>query len=509
MIKPIERKLHFSSQIETEAFAQQLSLWARPGQLILLSGELGSGKSTFARAFIKSLASEGDNFDIPSPTFSLVQLYENTRLPVAHADLYRLETASDVEQLGILELLQNHIVVVEWPELLPGSIRAEKLHLHFAGEGETRSVSMRAEGLWSNLITRNDQIVSFLATTQWCDSPRKFLEGDASSRRYETVLLDKQNSILMDMPQRPDGPPVKDGKPYSAIAHLAENINAVLAVNKHLLGQGYSAPVVEVYDLDNGLAVIENLGSLVFGRMLSEGAAMQEPMLAAVELLADMAAKTWPSEVSLGAGQIYKMSSYDIEAQVVEADLLVSWFWPFIHGTAPRKDLSLTFEKLWRDILPVTRLEKPQWVMRDFHSPNLIWIPQREGLQRVGLIDTQDAVLGHPAYDLVSLLQDARVDVDFDWADELYHHYEMHRQKQGAFDSEKFGLAYAVLGAQRATKILGIFARLAKRDGKPNYLKHMPRVSRYLARNLAHPALVGLLQWYQKNLPEALTMEQR
>jgi aminoglycoside/choline kinase family phosphotransferase len=131
-------------------------------------------------------------------------------------------------------------------------------------------------------------------------------------------------------------------------------------------------------------------------------------------------------------------------------------------------------------------------------------MPEREELKRVGIIDTQDAVLGHPAYDLASMLQDARVDIEFAWADELYAHYENLRRQQGAFDVEKFSAAYAILGAQRATKILGIFARLAKRDGKPGYLKHMPRVSRYLARNLAHPALTTLKNWYEANMPEAL-----
>jgi aminoglycoside/choline kinase family phosphotransferase len=144
--------------------------------------------------------------------------------------------------------------------------------------------------------------------------------------------------------------------------------------------------------------------------------------------------------------------------------------------------------------------------LRDFHSPNLIWIPEREGLKRVGLIDTQDAVLGHPAYDLVSLAQDARVDVSEEMQDHIVAHYLMLRGKQVGFDEDAFLASYAVLGAQRATKILGIFARLSRRDGKHQYLKHMPRVSGYLTRNLAHPALAELKDWYETHVPEALAV---
>jgi N-acetylmuramate 1-kinase len=494
MTRIFERSYEFGSPAETENFAQMLSLWARSGFAIALSGDLGAGKSTFARAFIKALAQPGDEFDIPSPSFSLVQLYDNTRIPVAHIDLYRLTKTQEAEELGIAELLASHVVLIEWPKLIINTLNAPLLTLDFSGSGETRIVKLTAHDAWCDALSRNQTIESFLARTKWSGVKRLFLEGDASSRRYETLNNDRLRAILMDMPHRPDGPPVKDGKPYSAIAHLAEGISAVAAVNTHLLKQGYSAPIIETSNLADGLAVIEDLGALVYGRMMQAGQDMREPMMTAVEVLADMATKIWPTTIP----------SYDIEAQLIEADLLVSWFWPYAHGTKADPAPHASFNKIWRDLLPLAKPEKPHWVLRDFHSPNLIWMPEREELKRVGIIDTQDAVLGHPAYDLASMLQDARVDIEFAWADELYAHYENLRRQQGAFDVEKFSAAYAILGAQRATKILGIFARLAKRDGKPGYLKHMPRVSRYLARNLAHPALTTLKNWYEANMPEAL-----
>ena len=160
-------------------------------------------------------------------------------------------------------------------------------------------------------------------------------------------------------------------------------------------------------------------------------------------------------------------------------------------------------------VLPLAVSPKPAWTLRDFHSPNLIWRPQEQGLKRIGLIDTQDAVLGHPAYDLASLLQDARVDIAFDFADALYAHYVSFRDENGSFDQNEFARAYAILGAQRATKILGIFARLNERDGKPQYLQHMRRVSRYLARNLQHPVLAEIKRWYETEMPAALDVGNR
>ena len=494
----------FNGEAETETFAETLSLMARSGQVILLKGDLGSGKSTFARAFIKALALPDDIFDVPSPSFSLVQLYENTRIPVAHIDLYRLNSPNEIRALALSELLPTFLLLVEWPERLDEAFSAPTIELEFSGSGNKRELQLRADDIWAGLLQRNQQIETFLENSAWFDAKRSFLEGDASSRRYEYLTRGGQKKILMDMPQRPDGPPVKAGRPYSAIAHLAENITSVVAINSKLYEMGYSAPSIEKFDLDIGLAIIENLGEQVFGRMMNAGQDITEPMQAAIELLADMATRNWSHKLAVDAKHFHAIEPYDLDAQLIEADLMVSWFFPFARSRAADSALCASFERAWRNLLPLAQPEKPHWALRDFHSPNLIWMPERQGFKRVGIIDTQDTVLGHPAYDLVSMLQDARVDIDFGWADELYLYYEQLRAAQGEFNRQKFSAAYAVLGAQRATKILGIFARLAKRDGKPGYIKHMPRVSRYLARNLEHKALSSLKEWYETNLPEAL-----
>ncbi|WP_373505232.1 tRNA (adenosine(37)-N6)-threonylcarbamoyltransferase complex ATPase subunit type 1 TsaE [Aestuariivirga sp.] len=489
----------FDSPEASEAFAAELSLFARPGMALLLKGDLGAGKSTFARAFIRSLAQNKD-FDVPSPTFTLVQTYDETRVPVAHADLYRISSVRELDELGFDDLLKTHVLAVEWPEKILDWPLADRLLVELSGSGRSREAKFTAGGAWIQALDRNAAIRGFLEPTRWGKAERRFLEGDASFRRYETLHLDHEQSILMDMPARPDGPPVKNGKPYSAIAHLAEDIRAVIAVNGVLVERGYSAPRAEVFDLEQGFAVMEDFGRNVYGRMMQAGEDMREPMAEAIAVLAGMAARDWPADVVIKGGT-YHVPPYDIEAQLIEADLLASWFWPYITGTDIPDSARAEFESLWCDLLPLTQGGKRVWALRDYHSPNLLWMPEREGLRRVGIIDTQDALMGHPAYDVASMLQDARVDIGFDVAETLYEHYCALRGRVGAFDRAEFDLAYAILGAQRATKILGIFARLSKRDGKHGYLRHIPRVSRYLERDLAHPRLAKLKAWFDRHMP--------
>ncbi len=497
----LERQLQ--SQAETEALAAELSLFAQAGTAILLEGGLGAGKSVFARAFIRALALPGSSFDIPSPTFTLVQTYDETRIPVVHADLYRLTSVAEVDELGLEDLLPGRILLVEWPERLALAAPSGSLRVTIGGHGARRSARLDGEGAWSRALQRNETISRFIAASPWRGARREFFEGDASFRRYEVLENESTTTVLMDMPARPDGPPVKNGKPYSAIAHLAENIAAAVAVNQHLCAVGYSAPRLHHCDLDAGLAIVEHLGDKVYGRMMLEGADMDAPLAAAVELLADAANRGWPAEIPVPGGGGHAVHRYDREAQEIEAGLLPMWFWPYLRGSQAPAAIREDFEYEWTKLLPLADPDVPVWVLRDYHSPNLLWLPERRGIARVGLIDTQDCLLGHPAYDLASLLQDARVDIAPERAEELFDRYCALRSRQGGLARRDFEAAYAVLGAQRAAKILGIFARLSKRDGKHGYLRNLPRVSRALERNLRHPALAGLRKWFDRHLPAA------
>jgi len=190
---------------------------------------------------------------------------------------------------------------------------------------------------------------------------------------------------------------------------------------------------------------------------------------------------------------------------LIEVELALDWYAPAVARGAPSSGARMQFLGLWRDVLTPLLAEPTTWTLRDFHSPNLHWLDQRRGLKRLGLIDFQDAVLGPPAYDVASLLQDARVDLHEEIELRCMAQYVRSRAAADReFDIDAFSAAYAKMGAQRATKILGIFTRLDRRDGKPQYLRRLPSIERALARNLAHPDLLPLRRWFETHLPRAL-----
>ncbi len=480
-----------------------LALWVRPGLVINLEGDLGAGKSTLARALIRAVADDPE-LEVPSPTFAMLQSYDTLRVPILHADLYRLNHASEAASLGLFEMVPDHVVLVEWPDRLADQeLGKDILRLNISGQGEARDVAVEAQGKWQQIFLRNAEIEGFLSDSGHAGAKRQFLQGDASTRRYETITTTQGKNALMDMPARADHTVVKHNKSYSALVHLADDITPVIAINQHLVNMGYSAPKIIAANRGKGLALIEYLDGDVHGDMMRRGDDMTEPMRNAVAVLANMASVSWPRSIKIDQDTHHQLPEFDVDAQLYEVDLMPSWFWPQLFGQDAPQSVRQSFEDVWRALLPLALPQSDMWMLRDYHSPNLIWLPERKGLQRTGIIDTQDAVMGHPAYDLVSLLQDARVDVAPDFQHMLYADYGRLR---GQFDQKEFARAYAVLGAQRATRLLGTFTRLSKRDGKHHYLQHRPRVARYLVQNLAHPAMMPLARWYEQHLPQVLEL---
>ena len=485
----------------TEKLGREIALVARPGAVIALAGELGTGKTLFARALIRALAGN-HALEVPSPTFTLIQTYEDTRIPVAHADLYRMRAGDDLAELGLEELSDSHLLIVEWPDRLGAELSGNRLDVELTVGEDGRTAMLRGRGTWVRALGRLEAIRKFLDAGAWMGAARAFLEGDASFRRYERLFLKGESAVLMDMPARPDGPPVKEGKAYSVIAHLAEDIRAVVAVNGFLRARGFSAPEIYDVDLDRGLAIIEDLGDMVFGKMLLAGREVSEQLREAVRLIASIADQDWPQSAPVG-GEDHPIPPYDIDALEIEIELLLEWLWPVIKKRPASQEERESFFAAWRAPLLDAIPARAVWTLRDYHSPNLIWLPGRGSLRRVGLIDTQDCVMGHPAYDLVSMLQDARVDIPRGTADELLDLYCCVRRGSHGFDERELRRAVALYGAQRATKILGIFARLSRRDGKHQYLRHIPRVSRYLERDLEQPHLAPIKAWFDRHLPVA------
>ena len=196
-----------------------------------------------------------------------------------------------------------------------------------------------------------------------------------------------------------------------------------------------------------------------------------------------------PQALPVAPNVEYQLPPYDIDACLIEVELLLDWYLPRLGVEVSMATRASLCRAVARSAACRCSATDPTWVLRDFHSPNLLWLPERSGIARVGLLDFQDALIGPAAYDLASLLQDARVDVPEAMEIALLGRYvRAPRRRRRCFDPVAFIQSYATLAAQRASKILGIFARLDRRDGKPQYLRHMPRVWGYLQRSLAHPS---------------------
>jgi aminoglycoside/choline kinase family phosphotransferase len=409
--------------------------------------------------------------------------------------------------------LTRGVAVIEWPSRATARLSPDhfELHLEEGASDDVRTAMLTGHGRAAPRAERLAKIRAFLDTAGWGDASTRlsYAQGDASTRRYaRLVKADGGRAFLMDSPRQPDGPPVRDGKPYSQIAHLAEDVRAFVAVDGALAAAGFSAPQIFARDLDAGLLVLEDFGDRVFGAQVQAGANQDDLWHRATDVLLDLRRHRPQQELPVGDGMIYRLPQLDLGALRIEAELLTDWYWPALYGRPIPDGAAHDFTGAWNPIFERLLKSPRGWLLRDFHSPNLIDLPKRSGVQSVGLIDFQDAMLGPEAYDLVSLLQDARLDVPVAIESALLDHYMRHAaERDPAFDAEDFHFTYAALGAQRNTKILGIFARLAKRDGKLQYLAHVPRIWGYLARDLDHPQLAPLKAWYDLHLP--LTVRSR
>ena len=489
----------------TLAIAAAQAAWLEPGDFVGLTGDLGAGKTAFARGLIRAIA-KAPELEAPSPTFTLMQVYEAPRGPVVHADFYRLRGATELGNLGWDEAIDGAIAIVEWPEKVAEALPADRLEIDIRFDPsrgpEFRLLRLRGFGAIAARLGLALGVARLIERAGFSDARREFLQGDASIRAYERLTRPTgETAILMISPPRPDGPVLRFGKPYAAIAKLAPDIRAFIAMDEGLRSLGYSAPALIAYSIEEGLALIEDFGAATIAQNGAPDGARYAP---AIALLADLHGRDLPPTLTAG-DEPYEPPVYDIEAMLVEVELVLDWYAPAIARVTPPSGARMQFLAIWRELLQPILAEPTMWTLRDYHSPNLHWLPDRQGLKRIGLIDFQDAVIGPPAYDVVSLLQDARVDVPEDLEMRLAALYMRRRTgADPAFDAQRFAAAYAAMGAQRATKILGLFARLDKRDGKADYLRHLPRIERYLKRNLAHPLLQPLALWYQNHLPRAL-----
>ena len=319
--------------------------------------------------------------------------------------------------------------------------------------------------------TRQEQAERFIASTDWSGAARTPLAGDASNRRYDRVRKDGLPlAVLMDAaPERGE-----DVRPFTTIA-------------RHLSDIGLSAPMIYAEDATHGFLLIEDLGDDLLARVVERRPELEAQLYqAAIDAL--IVAQNAPPP---------PLAPYDADAMAVTAMRLPDWYLPHATGQAVPDALASEYNALVRDMLDRLMTGPSVMVQRDYHAENLLWLPDRDGAARVGLLDFQDAMLGHPAYDLASLLKDARRDVATDVQREMLAYYIA----QTGADAEAFTAAYAACSAQRNLRIIGGFARLCVRDGKPNYPDMMPRVWENLMGDLKHPEIAELRDFIETHAP--------
>jgi N-acetylmuramate 1-kinase len=491
------------NEAATASLMADLALLIGPGDVVTLSGDLGAGKTAAARAMIRYLGAD-DSIEVPSPTFTLAQNYDLPAFPLVHADLYRINDATELEEIGLSPLPQGAVTLIEWPERALSALPQDRIEIalsHRPALGSTaRAAEITGYGKAAAQVARLKALRQFLAEAGFIDARRERMAGDASIRSYARLIRNHGIFILMNSPRRADGPPIYGGKSYSAAVHLAEDVKPFVAIDQGLRERGFSAPAIHHGDLEAGFLITEDFGS----EGLIEGdppRPIAERYEIGVDLLATLHRDRLPEALPLAPHVAYTIPTFDIEAMLIEIGLMVEWYLPD-RGIEPGEDLRAEFATLWRDLLSKADAEPKTWMLRDFHSPNLIWLGERSGISQIGIIDFQDAVLGPAAYDVVSLLQDARVDVPEQLELALLTRYIKARHaSDDNFDPGGFAEIYAIMSAQRNTRLLGTFARLNRRDGKPQYLRHQPRIWAYLARSLAHPTLLRIRQWYRANVP--------
>jgi len=321
---------------------------------------------------------------------------------------------------------------------------------------------------------RTDLANEFLKTAGWQDATLAPLKGDASFRHYARVGLNGKSVMLMDAP-----PDKEDVKPFLAIAN-------------HLTGLGLSAPKILAQDTEQGFLLLEDFGDGTFTNVFKGGGSEEALYAKATDLLIDLHKRPEAEVVPKG------LTRYDAGKLLEEARLMTDWFMPAVLDRETPYVIAEEYDYLWMALFPFVTKAPRTLVLRDYHVDNLMVLEGREGVASCGLLDFQDALAGHPAYDLVSLLEDARRDIDDGLIEAMLARY------YAAFpdmDRDSFEAAYAILGAQRHAKVIGIFTRLLVRDSKPVYLEHIPRVWQLLERACEHPALTSIKDWFNRNIP--------
>jgi aminoglycoside/choline kinase family phosphotransferase len=312
----------------------------------------------------------------------------------------------------------------------------------------------------------NPRARHFLNRTAWQSAACELLAGDASARRYFRLRQDGLTAVLMDA------------------SAIPETVPPFILVDEHLRQLGFSAPEILGRDETNGFLLLEDFGDATFARLL-DGGSEPEPLFT---LATDVLVALHQREGANPKG----LRTYDPEKMLADLDVFLQWCVPKLWEAG-----NAEFRAVWREVLPIAHQVPTSLLLRDYHAANLMMLPNREGIQKAGLLDFQDAYQGPATYDLMSLLEDARRDISESLRREMVARY---LERFSRLDAEAFKTSFAILAALRHTRVLAIFERLSRLENKHDYRRlHSPRVQRLLKSALQHPALAGVKHWMERH----------
>ena len=478
--------LTLQDEAATQALAAALAARLGPGDVIALRGPLGAGKTALSRALIRALC--GPETEVPSPTFTLAQTYDAPVFPLWHFDLYRIADPGELDELGWEDALAEGAALVEWPDRAGSRLPASALSVVLTPTGDdSRQAAIDGDdACWGErlagltLPAAHDDATDFLRAAGWGDAALRPLAGDASARRYERLSRGDGATALL----------VRTPAPQTDLTRFDE-------VGTVLRAAGLSAPRLLAVEAAAGLGLVEDFGDRSFSSLLDGGADPRPLYELAVDALIQLHKRLVGDAARPPCAEF---AAFDAPRFVEQVELFCEAYLPTIINFSEIKDTATSLRRAWTAALtPVCEAGPWSLILRDYHAGNLMLL-DRPGVLAAGLIDFQDAGPGPVAYDLMSLLEDARRDVADDLAAAMIERY------CAAFpdlDRAAFDRGFAVLAAVRHARVLGIFVRLAA-AGRDGYLVHLPRVKRLLARALKHPALAQVSSWLAEHAPRAL-----
>lgn len=444
MTQHVSATIFLPDENATTELGSELAPRLESGDVVLLKGSVGAGKSHLARAIIQTRL--GYPEDVPSPTYTLIQTYTEPSAEIFHADLYRLSDTSELVELGLQDAFENAICLVEWAERLGKEDipkGALELTLETQGEGRLATISSSAPS-WQKAVHAFTR-TQFLIGSGWVGARKTSVAGDLSSRTYQRLKLGAHSAILMDA-----GVDVASTQQF-------------VGVSEWLNTNGYSAPKTLAHDPNNAMILLDDFGD----EPLSKRHDVEEQMSLCLIFLADIRQKATPALPCPSSAELAEMTELASHYPGADFNALKRF----------RAHLSGCIEKVMSGVQPTVSL-------RDFHADNIMWLAERDGIARLGLLDFQDAFLTHPVYDLVSLLTDARREVSSKSRQALILEYA----KVTGDDLVDLQEAFAVFSVQRNLRILGIFSRAALEHGKTHHVPNLPRVYGYLIEALGHAA---------------------